>query len=408
MGHYNEIGTLLAERVAGHSLPQGLYNDETAFRFDLEAIFARSWLAVGAECEVPEPGARLAISIGEWPILIVRGRDDRLRAFHNSCRHRGARLCADGRGQSNRLTCPYHGWSYDSDGALFYARRMPDDFDPAAHGLSPIALETVAGTIYICLSDTPPDFAPFRDQFTPLLAPHNLARAKLAHEEVLIEKANWKLVMENARECYHCPTAHPELTVSFPINVSHYFDYGPASPMAQFSARMEQAGLPVGPVGGEWWQATRFPLNEGCRSFTLDGAPAVSKLMCDAGAGDIGSMRWALEPNMFAHAHGDYAFLFTAWPIGPRETKVIGKWFVHQDAREGRDYDLERLTALWHITNQQDRDLAENNQQGVNARGYQPGPYSPMAEALVIRFADWYCTQAAHYLAEQAGGTHGG
>ena len=85
-------------------------------------------------------------------------------------------------------------------------------------------------------------------------------------------------------------------------------------------------------------------------------------------------------------------------PIGPEETAIISKWLVHKDAVEGVDYDLERLTELWTKTNLQDRDLCENNQRGVNSLGYTPGPYSEEAEALVMRFSDWYCAEVDRYL----------
>jgi Rieske 2Fe-2S family protein len=93
--------------------------------------------------------------------------------------------------------------------------------------------------------------------------------------------------------------------------------------------------------------------------------------------------------------------MFSALPIAPNVTHVVAKWLVHKDAVEGVDYDVETLTALWNATNLQDKALAENNQRGVNARGYTPGPYSEEAETLVINFVDWYCRQAKAYIAEK-------
>jgi Rieske 2Fe-2S family protein len=278
---------------------------------------------------------------------------------------------------------------------------MPDDFDPKDHGLKPIHVEVLCGVIYVCLADRAPDFAPFREKFEPLLAPHNLDKAKLAHEATLVERANWKLVMENARECYHCPGSHPELSLTFPTGASGHFDFDEDKHAQVYNTRMEALGLKVGPEEDSWWQAMRFPLNEGCVSMTMDGQMAVSKLMCDVGDGDIGSLRWSLEPNVFCHATADFTFIFIAMPTGPRETLVIAKWLVREDAVEGVDYDLERLTELWNRTNLQDRDLAENNQRGVNALGYSPGPYSPDAEALLMRFVDWYCETSRAYIAER-------
>jgi Rieske 2Fe-2S family protein len=167
---------------------------------------------------------------------------------------------------------------------------------------------------------------------------------------------------------------------------------------------MAAAGLEVGPVEGDWWQAMRFILNEGYASMTLDGGFSVSKLMCDREGGDIGSLRWAIEPHGFAHATADQVLLFQAMPTAPNETVVTAKWLVHEDAVEGVDYDVASLTELWNRTNLQDRDLVENNQLGVNALGYRAGPYSVDGEALALRFTDWYCRTARGYLDGQGVG----
>jgi Rieske 2Fe-2S family protein len=398
MLNFERIGALVEARKPGHSLPQALYNDPEVFAFDLEAIYARSWILVGFEVELPKPGSHLAMTIGQWPIVIVRDRSGKLGGFHNSCRHRGAQICPDGQGSSARLVCPYHRWTYELTGELVHAGRMGEDFDRSAHGLKPIHVESVGGVIYVCLGETAPPIDDFREKFEPLLAPHNMANAKLAYQSTLLEKANWKLVMENGRECYHCVGAHPELSASFPVAANAYFEFGEDPHVANYARRMAEVGLPMGPEAGEWWEAIRFPLNEGYVSMTIDGQPAVKKLMCETGGGDIGSLRWAVEPHSFCHATSDHVFMFSALPVSPTETLVIAKWLVHKDAVEGVDYDVENLIALWTATNLQDKDLAENNQRGVNALGYTPGPYSKEAETLVINFVDWYCARAKAYV----------
>ena len=393
----NHISALLQQRKAGHALPQGFYTEAEVVAFDLAAIYGESWLLAGFEAEVRNPGSYLSTMVGQWPVLIVRGRDGELRAFHNSCRHRGSLLCAEGSGTTPRLICPYHRWTYDLTGKLLAAGRMPDDFVKDDHSLLPVCLETVAGAVFICLSESPPDFATLRAKLTPLLAPHKLDRAKLAFQSTLVEYANWKLVMENARECYHCATGHPELSLSFPVNTSAYFDRGKEH-TAAFDARMAEVGLPTAAVEEDWWQASRFPLNEGQIAMTMDGQFDVKKLMCDIAGGDIGSMRWALEPHNFCHSTSEYTFMFSAMPVGPTETHVYSKWLVHEDAVEGTDYHVDELIELWTKTNLQDKALAENNQAGVNSPGYVAGPYSPDAEPLTLGFVDWYCKKAQSYL----------
>jgi glycine betaine catabolism A len=402
MLNLTKMRSLLDARQPNHTLPQDFYTDPDVFAFDLTAIHGRSWILAGFEVEVPGPGSYLSFSIGRSSVLIVRDRQGNLRGFHNTCRHRGAQICEAGHGQRSWIICPYHQWTYDLDGRLANAPRMPETFDRTQHGLRPIHVETIAGSVYVCLADHPPAFDAFRAQFVPLLAPHDLANAKLAFESTMPVRANWKLVMENARECYHCAVRHPELAVTFPVKGRRAIQFADVERFDRFRTRTENAGLAVGPVEGDWWQAMRFPLNDGATTISMDGKPACGKLMCDTLSGDIGSMRWSLEPHSFAHATADTLFMFSAMPTGPEETVVTSKWLVHKDAVEGVDYDVEGLTELWTKTNEQDLDLCENNQRGVNSLAYVPGPYSEEAEQLVMRFVDWYCDKARTYLDRDA------
>ncbi|ABQ67299.1 Rieske (2Fe-2S) domain protein [Rhizorhabdus wittichii RW1] len=396
----SRIQALLDERKPHHSLPQPFYRDADLFDHDMEAIFHRSWLLVGFEAELAEPGSYLALTIGRSPILLVRQKDGTVAGFFNSCRHRGAQICADGHGRAARLVCPYHQWTYGTDGRLLSAARMAADFDKDRHGLNPIGVECVGGCVYVCLSPAhAPDFAPFRAALEPMLAPHRLAEARLATSIAIVDKANWKLVMENGRECHHCAACHPELKIAFPVSAADSTEKDEVELFARYAERMAAAGLEVGPRSGDWWHVARFPLNPGAKSFSLDGTPLVAKPMVEACGGDIGTLRWATEPNSFCHAAGDNAFMFSAIPTGPMETTVIAKWLVHKDAVEGVDYDLDRLTHVWMETNLQDRELAENNQRGVNGAGYVPGPYSPEAEEYVDRFVSWYCDRLREQLA---------
>ena len=394
----DRIGTSLRTRRPGNSLPQMLYKDAALFDFDMEAIYATSWLMAGLEVEMAKPGSYLSMMIGEWPVIIVRDRSGVIRAFHNSCRHRGSMICPVGSGTAPKLVCPYHRWTYDLDGSLFAAGRMHDDFDKGDHGLKSVALKNVQGALFICLSDTPPPFDQFGDKLAAYAAPHHFKDAKLAHQSVLVEHANWKLVMENARECYHCGTGHPALAKTFPVDMSRHFDAGEDARIKAYEAAMDAHGLPHKAVEGPWWQVARFALNEGCVSISNDGQHLSKKLMCEANGGDIGSMRFALDPHCFVHCTADHIFFFSAVPVGPNETHVTSKWYVHKEAVEGVDYDVASLTDLWTKTNLEDKALAENNQAGVNSLGYTPGPYSQEAEMLAQRFTDWYCDKARAYI----------
>jgi Rieske 2Fe-2S family protein len=379
-------------------LPQALYIDPRAHDFDLEAIYRRSWLMAGLTCELPHTGSYLALNIGPWPIVLVRDRQGEIRGFHNACRHRGSMLCQTGHGGAPKLVCPYHRWTYDLDGTLFAAGRMPDDFDKSAHGLQSIAVRIEAGAMFVCLSEDPPEFASFGDTFRDYAGPLDFSNLKLAASDLLVEQANWKLVMENARECYHCPTGHPELGQSFPVHMTRHFDAHRNPEAAHFGTQMDQVGLAHEAIEGSWWQIARFALNPGSKSISMDGQPVCTKPIVDAAQGNVGSLRWAIDPHQFAHATSDHVFVFSCMPVGPRESHVYSRWYVRKDAVEGVDYNVSTLTELWLKTNLQDKELAENNHRGVLSPGYRPGPYSPEAEALAARFADWYCAQARDYV----------
>jgi glycine betaine catabolism A len=389
------IREFLKQCKPGYSLPQEFYKDRDIYDFDVAKVLGRAWLMVGFEAELPTVGSYLATTIGEDRILLVRGRDRVIRGFHNTCRHRGSQICADGAGQMAKLVCPYHQWTYELDGRLVAAPRMPANFVPSEHRLATIGVGVAGGCVYVSLSEHAPDFAPFSDALEPMLAPFGLSDAKLAHQSVLMEQANWKLVMENARECYHCAVSHPELKLSFPVNMKPGYDFTEGEHNQRFIESMRQLGLDTDAIESDWWHIGRYPLNPGFETMSLDGNMLVSRRLASLDASSLGGLRWATEANSFCHVFADYAMMFAAVPIGPQETRVTCKWLVHRDAREGTDYDIERLTELWTATNLQDRALSENNQRGVNSRGYVPGPYSEKAEDFLIRFNHWYLATAA-------------
>ena len=385
----HQVLDLLSGSGAGHTLPQPFYTDPDLFDFDMSAVFGRSWLMIGFEVELPDAGSYMAVTIGQNSVIVVRGRDGVIRGFHNTCRHRGSQICADGLGRALKLMCPYHKWTYELDGRLIGAARMPSDFKSEEHGLLPVLVERVAGCLYLALTDAAPDFAPFRSGLASRLEPYRLADAKVAFRSTLTEKANWKLVMENARECYHCAASHPELKLSYPVSYGDAVGRDRVEYNRRLAARVEGLGLSTSAAVGSWWHVERYPLNPGMESISADGGAVVSRRLIELEEKEIGGLWWAIQPHSFCHALSDYAFMFSAIPVGPQETRVESKWLVHKDAVEGVDYTIETLIETWTKTNLQDRELAENNQRGVNGLGYVPGPYS-LDEDFVSRFGEWY------------------
>lgn len=389
-----DILSLLMTRKPGYSLPQAFYTDADVFQADIRHIFYHEWQMVGAGAEMPKTGNYVTLQIGDYAIVIVRGVDGALRAFHNSCRHRGSRICSSAKGSTPKLVCPYHQWTYELDGKLLFARDMGEDFDPSSHALKPVHCREVAGLIFICLSETPAEFSNLAATINRYVGPHGLANAKVAHQSTMIEKANWKLVLENNRECYHCSGSHPSLCRTFPDDPSLFGNADSAgSPTGEAHIkRCEALGLPSAFTidSTEQWRFVRIPFIGDAISYTLDGKAAVSKRVGNVPMDDAGTCLFFHYPNTWDHFLSDQGLIFRVLPISRYETEVTTTWLVHKDAVEGVDYDLKRLTEVWLQTNDEDRRIVEENQIGIRSPAYSPGPYSPSQESGVIQFVDWY------------------
>jgi len=395
MDAHFEMLRLLRNRDAGLSLPQRFYKDEAFFRLDLETIYYREWLFAGHDCELPKKGSYVTLKVGDYPLIVLRDGEGRIRAFHNTCRHRGQRLCRLPKGMSKKLVCPYHQWTYELDGRLLNARDPAPGMDFARHSLKPVHCESAGGYIFLCLAPVAPDFAPLRERIEAYFGPHRLAEAKVAFETTIVENGNWKLVWENNRECYHCRANHPELCRTFPETPTLTGVSGAeknAEVMAHWE-RCEAAGLPSRFVLSDDGQhrLTRLPLIGETESFTMDGKSAVNRSLGDVATERTGTALLFHYPSTWNHVLRDHAVSFRVLPLGPKQTEVTTKWLVHKDAVEGVDYDLEHLTHVWKQTNDQDRRVVEENQIGIDSPAYEPGPYSPVQEDGVIQFVDWYC-----------------
>jgi Rieske 2Fe-2S family protein len=305
-----------------------------------------------------------------------------------------------------KLVCPYHQWTYELTGNLIHAPHMGFDFDKGCHGLKPVHLRSIDGLLFVCLSNDPPaDIENLAAVMEPRLAPYDLRNAKVAYQEDTIEKGNWKLTIENNRECYHCSANHPDLCVSF---IDHDFGFDPASLSPEDGALVERhaalfeertraweaLGYPSRSVEQLAGHATNFRTERlmiagAGESHTPDARAACRRLMGSVTRKDLGDLHlWG--HNSWNHFMCDHAVTFTALPLSPNATLLRCRWLVHKDAVEGVDYDLDRLTSVWKATNQQDAHLVALAHAGAESRGYEPGPYSRFTEPQLDNFATWY------------------
>jgi Rieske 2Fe-2S family protein len=406
------VDLLVDRHRRGFGLVQEFSTDPNVYRLDVERIWRRSWLFACHSAEVAQPGDFVVVDIDDDSVIVVRGAAGEMHALHNLCRHRGTRLCAPPGGHANRLVCPYHQWSYGLDGSLEACGSMDETGevdDRSSYGLFPVAVEEVAGLVFVHLAaaaesdenrggDPPADFAQLRSVWSSVLETQGLTHAKVAASRGYDVRANWKLVWENNRECWHCAANHPEYGRANPADLRGLFPFpGPGRGLGPGSASAGGAGAGgagaggagAGGAGAAWWSVNRAPLADGWRSESVDGA-LVAPTMGSRSAADGDTIRLRSLPNFWNHSSCDHSVSTRLLPAGPGVTRIRVTWLVDADAVEGRDYRIERLLPLWELTSEQDWALCERNQAGIRSPAFVPGPYSQRREANVLAFIDWY------------------
>ena len=401
-----DIAELVARRRPGYSLEAALYTSPEVFDLDLEVIFGNHWLFCATEPEIPDPGDYMTLEIGTTSVILVRDDDESVYALRNVCRHRGSRILEDSCGSVGNLVCPYHQWTYRTDGSLIHAEATPPGFDASAFGLRRLPARTESGLIFVCLADEPPaDFDDVMSLVAPYLRPYRLAELKVAHQLDIIEEGNWKLVMENNRECLHCDVGHPELTSAyFPfVNTDESEVQAQKRPLfeefLEATARLESVRTAAG--APQSWRCsqldtrvtgfgvTHIPLAGEGSSMGMNGKAVSRKLIGDVTQPFFGDLNVFVQPNTWMHFLSDYVVIMRAFPVAPGRTLVRSTWLVHPDAVEGVDYDLDALTEVWIATNDEDRSFVELAHRGATDPGYLPGPYGTI-EYEVEAFVNWY------------------
>ena len=395
-----DLNVLLKSRIPGKSLPREFYVEPEIFEEDLRRVFYRNWLFAGHACEIPEPGDYFLLPVGAENLIVLRDKEGAVRAHFNVCRHRGSRIVTEERGHSRSLVCPYHQWVYALDGGLTNARLMGESFDADGYRLRPALARELAGLVFVCLAtgESHPDFEAFSEAVEPQLRPHGLERAKVAARDSYEVRANWKVLVENNRECYHCRVSHPEFCMSnydLGLPGDSRSDAGYESTLEHEYGRWRSLGLSPEEVsfpGGSGYRVSRLPLKEGFLTESLDGG-LVAPLMGELTDPNVGSLRLITLPNFWGHANCDYAMTTRLLPIGPELTRVEVSFLVREDAAEGVDYDPDRVAEVWRATSEQDWELCENNHAGIRSVAYEPGPYSQITEGSVETFVQWYLGQ---------------
>jgi Rieske 2Fe-2S family protein len=342
-------------------LPRAAYVDRAVFDWEQRHFFGSGWTCVGFSSQLAQPGDQRAEPAGSGSVLLVRGDDGVLRAFANTCRHRGHELLACGAGaQRNSIICPYHSWTYELSGGLRFASGFKGvaGFDKSRWGLAELPVTEWHGLIF---ADGSGQSAPVADALRALdeiVAPYEPERLVTAGRHVYDAAANWKILSENYHECYHCPVIHPELCrVSPPKSGENY------------------------PAQGTWvggW----MDLRDGMDTMSLDGKSLGVPLRGLDATGLRTVIYINIFPNVLLSLHPDYVMTHRLTPLAVDRTMIECSWAFAPEAVQQPNFDPGYAVEFWDITNQQDWHACESVQRGLSSQHARPGPLSADEDAV--------------------------
>lgn len=350
------------------TLPGDFYRSEEIFGQERERIFWREWFCAGREEALPSPGDYLSVEVAGQSVLVVRDRAGGLGAFYNVCRHRGSQLVMIDEGgdvlpepfPSGRfkgsIVCPYHAWTYGLDGSLRLAPFLNegDGLPKAELSLHPIGVATWGGFVFVNLTpaEEPRSLVAQLDGADVRTERYPLTELRTARRITYDVRANWKCILENYNECYHCGPVHPELCEVVPA----------------FKAD--------GGANLDWDEG--IPHREGATTFTFSGTtnrapfPGLSDEERTRHKGDL------IYPNLMIGLSADHVAAFTLWPKAPDRTVIACDFLFHPDEMAKPAFDPSDAVDFWDLVNRQDWRICESVQRGMGARVFDSGYYAPM------------------------------
>lgn len=352
------------------------YSSPGIFGLETERIFHRQWFCVGRLEQIPAKGDCLHVAVAGESVVVLRGRDAELRAFYNVCRHRGSRLLRSpplpdpespaavrSGALPGAIVCPYHAWTYNLDGSLRAAPyvRFDEQCPKEGFALVPVHVDSWGGFIFVNLVDGAP--SPLLEQLaTPvrMLARYPLQDLRRGAQLVYDVKANWKVIMENYNECYHCGPVHPELCALVP-------------------AFRERGG-----AGLDW--ADGIPHRPGAWTFTTTGTSSRAPFPGLSSSEQVNHKGEVAYPNLLLSAAAEHVAAFTLWPMTPELTRIACEFLFHVSEIAKPGFDPLDAVEFWDLVNRQDWQICESVQDGMRSRGFRGGFYAPMEDpSLDIR-----------------------
>ncbi len=356
----HELALALKPFGSSRMLPKAAYVDADVLEWERRNIFS-GWICVGRSSDVPANRSLKAYSLGESGVLVVRGDDGVLRAFENACRHRGHELLPCGASaEPKALICPYHAWSYEFDGSLRGAPgfKHHTDFDKADFSLYQMPVQEWHGWLFVDPSGTSGAFAEHVGELEDVVARYDGATLRTPVTHTYDVASNWKVIVENYQECYHCSMIHPELCRVSPPTSGENID------------------RPGEWVGG--W----MDLRAGAETMSLDGRSqgAVMARLDEEEQHTV--MYLAVLPNLLISLHPDYVMTHLLTPITPDLTRIECSWAFPPEATEAEGFDPSYAVDFWDLTNRQDWAACESVQRGIKAPSYVPGPLAPEEDGV--------------------------
>jgi glycine betaine catabolism A len=342
-------------------LPPAAYVDRGVFEWEQRHFFGGGWVCAGRSEQLPGAGDQRAEPTGAGSVLLARGGEGELRAFANTCRHRGHELLPCGESTRQKvIICPYHSWTYALDGGLRAAagfRHLPG-FEPARWGLTELPVAEWHGLIFVDSSAQAPPLDQALGTLDELIAPYEMERLVVAGRHDYDTGANWKILAENYHECYHCPTIHPELCrVSPPRSGENYSAPGT-------------------------WVGGRMGLRDGMATMSLDGASHGVALRGLDATGLRTVIYAHIFPNVLVSLHPDYVMVHRLVPLAADRTKIECTWAFAPESLARPGFDPGYAIEFWDITNRQDWRACESVQRGLASPHAEPGPLSPDEDAV--------------------------
>ena len=342
------------------SLSRDAYWDAAFYAREQGAIFWDQWFYVGRAAGLAEAGDYRVLDVAGESVILIRAEDG-LRAHLNFCRHRGSRLlCGEGTVRGG-IRCPYHAWAYALDGRLVASPFVAEEaIPPDARRLHAVGVDEWEGFVFVNLSPrhAAENGATLCAQLGAIperVARYPLARLRSARSLRYSVAANWKVMLENYNECYHCAVVHPEL------------------------CRIVPAFKRNGGAQLDWERG--IPHREGAWTFTPDGTSARAPF---AGLNDDERVRHKGEliyPNFMLSLAADHVAAFSLWPSGPAETTIVCDFLFDPDEIAKADFDPRDVVDFWDLVNRQDWHICENVQAGMSSRAFDRGYYAPMEDA---------------------------